>query len=525
MILSRNTPISFADTGTFFSKRIRRIFPAYYLMIFAVLVVGRIYLISYDQRLLALDSGWTLAFLSNVHKYFQQKDYFAEVANYDFLLHAWSLAVEIQFYCVAPLFALIAHRLSLGKMLVATVAIGSFVVHVESTGELHFSSLPSRLWQFLAGSFAFEFHHRVSDKDLAVRSHVLSINGFSVLPAMACKMVAVIATFLISPVILFIPNIELLCRLTVTAAATLIVARISPSVNDFFISRTLLFIGDISYSLYLAHWPVIVFFRYIHHADQLLFRGKPLQLREFLLGNADGNLCKKNIDRNKSPAVIIHVGCEFKKIHSMLVVAHNAATSYILEIITTECASFMERCCRNGKGFSDCLILAQLSVLLAYLSFKTVEKYFIRENLLKALMFISPIFFSSIILMKYPNAPLLIREQQTDRSSITTLLNDGSMNETVEKTLFEKDCFAFHRQDYRPKTLTSSLLQNALVANERFMRYWPVGVPNDSLPDPLLDKYFNSKSIEIPFTAYYKSSMHISTIHCNNISKHRCIDE
>lgn len=131
-----------------------------------------------------------------------------------------------------------------------------------------------------------------------------------------------------------------------------------------------------------------------------------------------------------------HVGCEFKKIHSMLVVAHNAATSYILEIITTECASFMERCCRNGKGFSDCLILAQLSVLLAYLSFKTVEKYFIRENLLKALMFISPIFFSSIILMKYPNAPLLIREQQTDRSSITTLLNDGSMNETVEKTLF-----------------------------------------------------------------------------------------
>uniref|UniRef100_F1L6X1 O-acetyltransferase oatA n=1 Tax=Ascaris suum TaxID=6253 RepID=F1L6X1_ASCSU len=349
MILSRNTPISLADTGTFFSKRIRRIFPAYYLMIFAVLVVGRIYLISYDQHLLAVDSGWSLAFLSNVHKYLQQKDYFAEAANYDFLLHAWSLAVEIQFYCVAPLFALIAHRLRLGKMLVATVAIGSFVVHVESTSELHFSSLPSRLWQFLAGSFAFEFHHRVN-----------------VLPAMACKMVAVIATFLLSPVILFIPNIEFLCRLTVTAAATLIIARISPSVNDFFISRTLLFIGDISYSLYLAHWPIIVFFRYMYHADQLLFK--------------------------------------------------------------------------------DCLVVAQLSVLLAYLSFKTIEKYFIRENLLKALLFISPIFFSSIILMKYPNAPLLILEQQTDRSSITTLLNNGSMSEIVKKTIRKKLlCFPLSR--------------------------------------------------------------------------------
>uniref|UniRef100_A0A9J2Q7I2 Acyltransferase 3 domain-containing protein n=1 Tax=Ascaris lumbricoides TaxID=6252 RepID=A0A9J2Q7I2_ASCLU len=82
MILSRNTPISLADTGTFFSKRIRRIFPAYYLMIFAVLVVGRIYLISYDQHLLAVDSGWSLAFLSNVHKYLQQKDYFAEVSEF-----------------------------------------------------------------------------------------------------------------------------------------------------------------------------------------------------------------------------------------------------------------------------------------------------------------------------------------------------------------------------------------------------------------------------------------------------------
>uniref|UniRef100_A0A914S4D8 Uncharacterized protein n=1 Tax=Parascaris equorum TaxID=6256 RepID=A0A914S4D8_PAREQ len=78
MILSRNTSISLVDTGMFFSKRIRRIFPAYYLMIFVVLVFGRIFLTSYDQHLLAVDSRWSLAFLSNVHKYFQEKDYFAE---------------------------------------------------------------------------------------------------------------------------------------------------------------------------------------------------------------------------------------------------------------------------------------------------------------------------------------------------------------------------------------------------------------------------------------------------------------
>uniref|UniRef100_A0A914REU3 Uncharacterized protein n=1 Tax=Parascaris equorum TaxID=6256 RepID=A0A914REU3_PAREQ len=127
MILSRNTSISLADTGMFFSKRIRRIFPAYYLMIFVVLKCSNL-----KWRYLAMfPSGYVILI-------------FLQIANYDFLLHAWSLAVEIQFYCVAPLFSLIAHL--------------SSVVHVESTRELHFSSLPSRLWQFLAGSFAFEFH-------------------------------------------------------------------------------------------------------------------------------------------------------------------------------------------------------------------------------------------------------------------------------------------------------------------------------------------------------------------------------
>uniref|UniRef100_A0A915AQI8 Acyltransferase 3 domain-containing protein n=1 Tax=Parascaris univalens TaxID=6257 RepID=A0A915AQI8_PARUN len=412
MILSRNTSISLADIGMFFSKRIRRIFPAYYFMIFAVLVFGRIFLTSYDQHLLAFDSGWSLAFLSNVHKYFQEKDYFAEIANYDFLLHAWSLAVEIQFYCVAPLFALIAHRLRLGKVLVPIVAIVSFFVHAKSTRELHFSSLPSRLWQFLAGSFAFEFHQRAN-----------------VLPAAVCKVVAVTATIVVSPVMLFIPNNEFLCRLTVTAAATLIVARISPSVNDSLKNETLLFIGDISYSLYLAHWPIIVFFRYIDQADQLPFK--------------------------------------------------------------------------------DCLVMAQLSVLLAYLSFKTVEKYFIRENLLKALIFISLMFASSIILIIYPNAPLLISTQHTDRSNIPTLLSGGGTNVTVEKTLFESNCFAFRYQDYRPKVVTSSMLQNARVANEQFLKYFPNHAQN-SPPDPLMDKHFKAKNINVYLSAYYKNSGDVS---------------
>uniref|UniRef100_A0A0M3II69 SGNH domain-containing protein n=1 Tax=Ascaris lumbricoides TaxID=6252 RepID=A0A0M3II69_ASCLU len=279
------------------------------------------------------------------------------------------------------------------------------------------------------------FGQQVEKNDPVVHPKTKPFLFCSVLPAMACKMVTIIAIFLLSPVILFIPNNELLCRLTVTAAATLIVARISPSVNDFFISRTLLFIGDISYSLYLAHWPIIVFFRYIYHANQLLF--------------------------------------------------------------------------------TDSLIVAQLSFLLAYLSFRTIEKCFIRENFAKALVLISLLFLSSIILMNYPNDSFVLSEQQANPSNVIEV-----MSKSLGRTSFERNCFAFRYQDYRPKMVTSSMLQKAQVANERFLLYWP-NHERYSSPDPLVDKHFKSKGITIWLTAYHKNSGNLSVAVFGNSFAHR----
>uniref|UniRef100_A0A915BW87 Acyl_transf_3 domain-containing protein n=1 Tax=Parascaris univalens TaxID=6257 RepID=A0A915BW87_PARUN len=256
-----------------------------------------------------------------------------------------------------------------------------------------------------------------------------------VLPATGCKVVAVTATILVSPVMLFIPNNEFLCRLTVTAAATLIVARVSPSVNDSLKNETLLFIGDISYSLYLAHWPIIVFFRYIHHTDQLLF--------------------------------------------------------------------------------TDCLIVAQLSLLVAYLSYKTIEKYFVRENFSTTLVLVSLLFLSSIMMMNCPNGSFVLSEEQVIRSSVIEV-----MGEKLERTTFEANCFAFRYQDYRPKVVTSSMLQQAQVANERFLLYWPDHAPYSS-PDPLVDKHFRSKSITVWLTAYHKNSGNSSIAVFGNSFAHR----
>ncbi|KHN82376.1 O-acetyltransferase OatA [Toxocara canis] len=426
-VLSRHTPISLKDTAIFFSKRIRRIFPAYYLMVFAVIVFGRIYLSSYDQNLLMVDCRWTLAFSSNIHKYLQQKDYFAQIANYDFLLHSWSLAVEIQFYCLAPFLAMIVHRLRYGQLLVAIVGMASFVLHVRSHGELQFSSLPSRLWQFIAGAFAYDMQ-----------------NKGNVLPNTACKVVAFLAFIAISPLILFAWDNDLIWRLVVTLAAAVIISRLSPNLNDYFRNvAVLVLVGNISYSLYLAHWPLIVFFRYNLHVDSL-----PL---------------------------------------------------------------------------TECIIIAQLSFLIAYISFKTIETYFTHEILLKTFLFIIILLCISVFLMIPTSKAIVLVEESVNDFNATTLSPIDNGNETVRKTWFERDCFGFHNRDHRPENLSEFVIKDALVVNDRFMHYWPPDIPNDTLPDPLVKKHFMSKNIAITFTAFYEGPGKTKVAIFGNSFAHRAL--
>ncbi|VDM43054.1 unnamed protein product [Toxocara canis] len=247
-----------------------------------------------------------------------------------------------------------------------------------------------------------------------------------VLPFVVCKVITFFAVVAISPVILFPTSYDLIWRFVVTIASAVIVGRISPVINDFFLrGSALLLIGDISYSLYLAHWPVIVFFKYVQNSDALALK--------------------------------------------------------------------------------DCWIAAQLSFAVAYLSFRTIEKYFIRADLIKGLLFIATLLCLSVALMIYPNYSAIFVMKITDESNATTPSSIVGNNVTTEKTFFERDCLHFRDQDYRPnKTISRSMLERAAVANERFMHYWPIGIPKDSLPDPLVDKFFTKRKISIAFTAYYK---------------------
>uniref|UniRef100_A0A914RIM6 SGNH domain-containing protein n=1 Tax=Parascaris equorum TaxID=6256 RepID=A0A914RIM6_PAREQ len=119
------------------------------------------------------------------------------------------------------------------------------------------------------------------------------------------------------------------------------------------------------------------------------------------------------------------------------------------------------------------------------------------------------------MMMSCLNGSFVLPEEQAIRSSVIEV-----MGEKLERTTFEANCFAFRYQDYRPKVVTSSMLQQAQVANERFLLYWPDHAPYSS-PDPLVDKHFRSKSITVWLTAYHKNSGNSSIAVFGNSFAHR----
>ncbi|VDD89867.1 unnamed protein product [Enterobius vermicularis] len=155
MILLRERPSSLEHFIIFYKKRIKRIFPAYHLMLFLFVFCGWQLLTSTDYFTLRKDAIWAACFATNINKHWKNLDYFAGViTSYDFLLHTWSLAVEIQFYIVAPILVFTLSLPFVGKPLWYSVFIFSAYYNATSFGPVQFSSLQSRMWQFMCGAVA-----------------------------------------------------------------------------------------------------------------------------------------------------------------------------------------------------------------------------------------------------------------------------------------------------------------------------------------------------------------------------------
>lgn len=253
-ILLREIDVGCFSILNFYDRRIRRIFPALFgtLLLTSLLAWFFLYpdeLTIYGEALTA-----TTFFLSNVY-FWQEADYFARAAESRPLLHTWSLAVEEQYYIFFPLFLALVSRQGRNSAFICTAAflVLSFLISVwgiHTKPVATFYLLPTRAWELLIGSLlAFR---RLEPPQSPTLKTLLSALGLTLILA---------PVFAYTPATPF-PGLAALAPCLGSALLIFVGSETSTPINKLLASRLLVGIGLISYSLYLFHWPVLVFARY-----------------------------------------------------------------------------------------------------------------------------------------------------------------------------------------------------------------------------------------------------------------------
>ncbi|MDP3896391.1 MAG: acyltransferase, partial [Mesorhizobium sp.] len=237
--------------GRFWWKRFRRLFPALAVTVLATMLAGAWLFPPGHFELLGKSAAAALVWVSNVFFYFEA-GYFSADAVTKPLLHTWSLGVEEQFYLVWPLVLWAAFRWRGSGAVAWTVAV------------LFAASLAAALWMLPADKDAVFYWMPFRIFELAIGGLVVFSERRFKASAMAREAVTVAGLAALGGCFLFLAGAPWLAGEIVASLATAAIihagaGRISGAVLD---NRLASLLGRTSYSLYLVHWPVVVFYRY-----------------------------------------------------------------------------------------------------------------------------------------------------------------------------------------------------------------------------------------------------------------------
>ncbi len=240
--------------SNFYARRIRRLLPAAAVVVLVTLAGAFAFIGLLDRPSVMTDGAAAALSVSNIRFALAEGSYFTAIGQPSPFLHFWSLSVEEQFYLVWPallLFVARGRRRWVGAVLVAVLA-GSFAANLyltETSISWAFYSLPTRAWQLALGG-------------------LLAVAGTS--PDRLPRMVAALAGLagwaalagLVAAAMLIgerTPYPGMVALAPAVAAAVLIASGTVRWGAGLILSSTpIRFLGRISYSLYLWHWPILV---------------------------------------------------------------------------------------------------------------------------------------------------------------------------------------------------------------------------------------------------------------------------
>ncbi len=235
-------------TKIFFKKRIARIAPAIIFLSFILIVVFKLIFIEKHYISFLQSVFFSNFFLSNFF-FWNESGYFGLENSFKPLLHTWSLSVEIQVYLFVPLLLFILHK---AKYLFFFTSVIIIIILSVILGEV-FINRPFvyffpffRLHEFLLGIFIFYYLNFISNKKL---NYKFSYVGVTII---------IFSSIFLNET----KNFPGLNSLFPIIGILLIIAS-DDKKNILLCNRITQYIGNISYSLYLYHWPVIVAFKYI----------------------------------------------------------------------------------------------------------------------------------------------------------------------------------------------------------------------------------------------------------------------
>ncbi|HEX5222090.1 MAG TPA: acyltransferase family protein [Verrucomicrobiae bacterium] len=244
--------------ANFWERRIRRILPALTVVVAATFGAGWFILMPEDFASFG-KSVIGLALLASNVQFWRSINYFNNAAEEKPLLHTWSLSVEEQFYLLVPVFLLLLarrsqlHRAFLLLAAAAALSFGLSVYWTHSHASSNFYLLPTRAWELFAGALlAFSPACGIRKKWV---NESLAVLGMALI-LVPCFVYDSKTPF---PGLTALPPVLGSALLIWVGSSSVGFSRI----GRLLASKPVVFVGLISYSLYLWHWPLFSFTRYV----------------------------------------------------------------------------------------------------------------------------------------------------------------------------------------------------------------------------------------------------------------------